>query len=169
MLRADKTAIVDELRGVFSGASSIVVTHYKGLSVAEITELRRQMGAAGAGFRVTKNRLARIALEKTAYVGLAELFVGPTAVAFSNDPVAAPKAAAAFAKRNDKLIIIGGGLGEHVMSSEQVRALADLPSLDELRAKLVGLIQTPASRLVGVLQAPGGQIARVLAAHAGQG
>jgi large subunit ribosomal protein L10 len=169
VLRADKTAIVDELRGVFSGASSIVVTHYKGLSVAEITELRRQMGAAGAGFRVTKNRLARIALETTPYVGLAELFVGPTAVAFSNDPVAAPKAAAAFAKRNEKLIIIGGGLGEHVMSSEQVRALADLPSLDELRAKLVGLIQTPASRLVGVLQAPGGQIARVLAAHAGQG
>jgi large subunit ribosomal protein L10 len=169
VLRADKTAIVDELRGVFSGASSIVVTHYKGLSVAEITELRRQMGAAGAGFRVTKNRLVRIALETTPYVGLAELFVGPTAVAFSNDPVAAPKAAAAFAKRNEKLIIIGGGLGEHVMSSEQVRALADLPSLDELRAKLVGLIQTPASRLVGVLQAPGGQIARVLAAHAGQG
>jgi large subunit ribosomal protein L10 len=169
VLRADKTAIVDELRGVFSGASSIVVTHYKGLSVAEITELRRQMGAAGAGFRVTKNRLVRIALETTPYVGLAGLFVGPTAVAFSNDPVAAPKAAAAFAKRNEKLIIIGGGLGEHVMSSEQVRALADLPSLDELRAKLVGLIQTPASRLVGVLQAPGGQIARVLAAHAGQG
>jgi large subunit ribosomal protein L10 len=169
VLRADKTAIVDDLRGLFSGANAVVVTHYKGLSVAEITELRRQMRAAGAGFRVTKNRLARIALAETPYVGLAELFVGPTAVAFSDDPVAAPKAAAAFARRNDKLIIIGGGLGDHVMSSEQVRALADLPSLDELRARLISLIQTPASRLVGVLQAPGGQIARVLAAHAKQG
>jgi large subunit ribosomal protein L10 len=169
VLRADKTAIVDDLRGVFSGASAVVVTHYKGLSVAEITDLRRQMRAAGAGFRVTKNRLARLALAETRYTGLADLFVGPTAIAFSDDPVAAPKAAAAFAKRNEKLVIIGGGLGDHVMSSEQVRSLADLPSLDELRAKLISLIQTPGSRLVGVLQAPGGQLAQVLAARAEQG
>lgn len=168
MLRADKTAIVDDLRGVFSQAGAVVVTHYKGLSVAEVTQLRRQMRDAGARFRVTKNRLARIALADTAYAGLGELFVGPTAIAYSDDPIAAPKAAIGFAKRNEKLVVIGGGLGEHVMSSEEVRALAELPSLDELRARLISLIQTPASRLVGVLQAPGGQLARVLAAHAEQ-
>lgn len=169
MLRADKTAIVDDLRGVFSQAGAVVVTHYKGLSVAEITELRRQMRSAGARFRVTKNRLARLALADTAYTGLGELFIGPTAIAYSDDPIAAPKAAVGFAKRNQKLVVIGGGLGEHMMSSEEVRALAELPSLDELRAQLISLIQTPASRLVGVLDAPGAQLARVLAAHAEQG
>lgn len=169
MLRADKTAIVDDLRGVFSQAGAVVVTHYKGLSVAEITELRRQMRGAGARFRVTKNRLARLALADTAYTGLGELFIGPTAIAYSDDPIAAPKAAVGFAKRNQKLVVIGGGLGEHMMSSEEVRALAELPSLDELRAQLISLIQTPASRLVGVLDAPGAQLARVLAAHAEQG
>lgn len=169
MLRADKTAIVDDLRGVFSHAGAVVVTHYKGLSVAEITELRRQMRSAGARFRVTKNRLARLALADTAYTGLGELFIGPTAIAYSDDPIAAPKAAVGFAKRNQKLVVIGGGLGEHMMSSQEVRALAELPSLDELRAQLISLIQTPASRLVGVLEAPGAQLARVLAAHAEQG
>lgn len=169
VLRAEKLEIVDDLRGVFSQAGAVVVTHYKGLSVAEITELRRQMRAAGAQFRVTKNRLARIAMAETAYAGLSELFTGPTAIAFSSDPVAAPKAAVGFAKRNEKLLVIGGALGDHLLSSEQVRVLAELPSLDELRARLIGVIQTPASRLVGVLQAPGGQLARVLAAHAEQG
>ena len=168
MLRAKKAEIVDDLRGVFSQAAAVVVTHYKGLSVAEVTELRGQMRAAGVQFRVTKNRLARIAMAETAYTGIADLFTGPTAIAFSDDPMAAPKAAVAFARRNEKLVIIGGGLGDHLLSAEQVRALAELPSLDELRAKLIGLIQTPASRLASLLQAPGGQLARVLAAHAEQ-
>ena len=168
MLRAGKEAVVDDLRGVFGGAGSVVVTHYKGLTVAEMTALRRSMRDAGASFRVTKNRLARLALEDGAYAGLADLFTGPTGVAFSADPMAAPKAAVGFAKKNDKLIIIGGGLAGQVLPPEQVRALADLPSLDELRARLVGLIATPASRLVGLLQAPGGQVARVLAAYAEQ-
>lgn len=168
MLRAEKDEVVESLRGVFTGAGVVVITHYKGLSVAEITALRRQMRDAGAAFRVTKNRLARLALADSEYANLADLFTGPTAVAVSQDPVAAPRAAVAFARRNDKLTIIGGGLGGQVLPPEQVRALAELPSLDELRAKLVGLINTPASRLVGLLQAPGGQIARVLKAHAEQ-
>jgi large subunit ribosomal protein L10 len=169
VLRAKKTEIVDSLRGVFNDAGVIVVTHYQGLSVAEITELRRGMREVGARFRVTKNRLAKIALADTPYSPLAGLFTGPTGIAFSADPVAAPKAAVGYAKRNEKLAIIGGALAGNLLTPEQVRALADLPSIDELRAKLVGLISTPAARLITVLQAPGGQLARVLAAHAERG
>ena len=168
MLRARKSDIVDSLRGVFSDAGVIVVTHYQGLSVAEVTELRRGMRAAGARFRVTKNRLAKIALADTPYSPLAELFTGPTAIAFSQDPIAAPRAAVDYAKRNEKLAIIGGALGSNLLSAEQVRALADLPSIDQLRARLVGLLVSPAARLVGLLQGPGAQLARVLAAHADQ-
>jgi large subunit ribosomal protein L10 len=166
VLRAKKAEIVDSLRGVFNGAGVVVVAHYQGLSVAEITELRRGMREVGARFRVTKNRLAKIALADTPYSPLASLFTGPTGIAFSADPVAAPKAAVGYAKRNEKLAIIGGALAGSLLTPEQVRALADLPSIDELRAKLVGLITTPAARLVGILQAPGGQLARVLAAYA---
>jgi large subunit ribosomal protein L10 len=168
VLRAKKTEIVEGLRGVFSDAGVVVVTHYQGLSVAEVTELRRGMRAAGARFRVTKNRLAKIALADTPYATLAELFTGPTAIAFSSDPVAAPKAAVTYAKRNEKLAIIGGALGGTLLTAEQVRALADLPAIDELRARLVGLLNTPAARLISLLQAPGAQLARVLAAHADQ-
>jgi large subunit ribosomal protein L10 len=169
VLRAKKTEIVDSLRGVFSDAGVVVVTHYQGMSVAEVTELRRGMREAGARFRVTKNRLAKIALADTPYAALAGLFTGPTAIAFSSDPVAAPKAAVGYAKRNEKLAIIGGALGGSLLTPEQVRALADLPSIDEVRARLVGLLTTPAARLVSLLQAPGAQLARVLAAHAEQG
>jgi large subunit ribosomal protein L10 len=169
LLRARKTEIVDSLRGVFSGAGVVVVAHYKGLSVADVGELRRGMRDAGAAFRVTKNTLARIALADTPYATLDPLFTGPTAIAYSADPVAAPKAAVGFAKRNDKLAIVGGALPGNLLTPEQVRALAELPSIDELRARLVGLLTTPAARLVGVLQAPGSQLARVLAAHAEQG
>jgi large subunit ribosomal protein L10 len=168
VLRARKTEIVDSLRGVFSDAGVVVVTHYQGMSVAEVTELRRGMREAGARFRVTKNRLAKIALADTPYSSLAGLFTGPTAIAFSSDPVAAPKAAVGYAKRNEKLAIIGGALGGSLLTAAQVRALADLPSLDEVRAKLVGLLTTPAARVISVLQAPGAQLARVLAAHAEQ-
>jgi large subunit ribosomal protein L10 len=168
VLRAKKSEIVDSLRGVFNDAGVIVVTHYQGLSVAEVTDLRRGMRAAGARFRVTKNRLAKIALADTPYSSLADLFVGPTAIAFSHDPIAAPKAAVGYAKRNEKLAIIGGALGSSLLSAEQVRALADLPSIDELRAKLIGLLASRAARIVGLLQAPGAQLARVLAARADQ-
>jgi large subunit ribosomal protein L10 len=168
VLRAGKEAVVGGLHEVLDNAGVVVVTHYKGLTVAEMTELRRGMRAAGASFRVTKNSLAKLALVDTEYAGLGDYFTGPTGIAVSADPVAAPKAAVAFAKKNDKLVIVGGGFGGQVLPPEKVRALADLPTLDELRAKIVGLLTTPASRIVGVLQAPGGQIARVLAAHAEQ-
>jgi large subunit ribosomal protein L10 len=169
VLRARKHEIVDNLRGVFSDAGVVVVTHYQGLSVAEVTDLRRGMREVGARFRVTKNRLAKIALDETPYSSLRDMFIGPTAIAYSADPVAAPKAAVGYAKKNEKLVIVGGSLAGTLLTAEQVRALADLPSIDELRAKLVGLLTTPAARLVGVLQAPGGQLARALAAHAEQG
>ena len=168
MLRARKSEIVGDLRGVFSDAGVVVVTHYQGMSVAKVTELRRGMRDAGARFRVTKNRLAKIAMADTAYSTLADLFTGPTAIAYSDDPVAAPKAAVGFAKKNENLVIIGGSLQGTLLSAAEVRALADLPSLDELRGKLVGLLTTPASRLVSVLQAPGGQLARVLSARSEQ-
>jgi large subunit ribosomal protein L10 len=168
LLRARKSEIVDGLRGVFSDAGVVVVAHYKGLSVAEVSELRRGMREAGAAFRVTKNTLAKIALADTPYATLEDLFSGPTAIAWSTDPIAAPKAAVGFAKRNDKLAIVGGALAGNLLTPEQVRALADLPSIDELRARLVGLLTTPAARLIAVLQAPGAQVARVLAAHVEQ-
>jgi large subunit ribosomal protein L10 len=169
VLRAEKLEIVESLRGVFADAGVVVVTHFQGLSVAEVTELRRGMRDAGATFRVTKNRLAKIALAETSFDPLVGMFTGPTAIAYSDDPVAAPKAAVDFAKKNDKLVIIGGGLDGNLLTADEVKALASLPSLDELRAKIIGMISTPAQRIASVLQAPAGQIARVLAAHAEQG
>ncbi len=169
MDRTQKQQLVTTLQQDLAGCSCIVVTHQTGLSVAEATELRRQMRGAGAGYRVTKNRLAKRALEGTPFASLAPLFTGPTAVAFSHDPVAAAKAAVAYANRNDKLTIVGGGLNGQPLDAAAVRALATLPSLDELRGKIIGLIQAPATKLAGLLQAPAGQLARVVSAHADQG
>jgi large subunit ribosomal protein L10 len=169
VLRAEKAQVIDDLNGVFSETGVVVVTNYKGLTVAEVTDLRGRIRAAGAAFRVTKNKLAQRALDGTPFAPLAPLFKGPTAIAFSKDPTAAPKIVSEFSKKNDKLQIVGGGLSGTLLDAASVRALADLPSLDELRGKLIGLLNAPASRLVGILQAPGGQIARVLAAHAEQG
>lgn len=166
MDRAKKTELVATLNGTFSSAALVVVTQQTGLSVVEATELRRQMRAAGASYKVTKNRLARLALDGTPYAGLVELFNGPTAIAWSDDPVAAAKVAVEFAKKNDKLAVVGGGLGSQVLDEAGVKALAALPSLDELRARLVGMISTPATRIAGVLQAPAGQLARVMNAYA---
>ena len=166
MLRADKAGVIDDLNGIFGCSGVVVVTHYKGLTVAEIGDLRGQMRAVGATLKVTKNTLARRALDGTPYAPIAELFKGPTAIAVSPDPTAAPKVAVAYARRNEKLQIVGGGLGGTLLDPAAVRALAELPSLDELRARLLLVINTPASRLVGLLQAPGGQLARVLKALA---
>ena len=168
MLRAEKAQVIDDLNEVFAKTGVVVVTHYKGLTVAEITDLRGRIRSAGASFRVTKNKLAQRAVDGTPFAVMAPLFTGPTAIAFSNDPTAAPRIVAEFGKKHDKLQIIGGGLSGSLLDAASVRALAELPSLDELRAKLIGLLNTPASRLVGLLQAPGGQIARVLAARAEQ-
>jgi large subunit ribosomal protein L10 len=164
--RTQKQALVETLQSDLAGSACIVVTHQSGMSVAEATQLRRQMRDAGAGFRVTKNRLAKRALDGTPFASLAPLFTGPTAIAFSHDPVAAAKAAVNFANRNDKLTIVGGGLAGQTLDAAGVRALATLPSLDELRGKIIGLIQAPATKLAGLLQAPAGQLARVISAHA---
>jgi large subunit ribosomal protein L10 len=163
--RAQKQKVVETLREALAETACVVVTRQSGLTVAEVTQLRRQMRGAGANFRVTKNRLARRALEGTRFEPLSPLFAGPTAIAFSRDPVAAAKVAVEFANRNDKLTIVGGGLSGRQIDAAGVRELASLPSLDEVRARFVGLLCTPATRLATVLQAPAGQLARVLAAH----
>jgi large subunit ribosomal protein L10 len=164
--RTQKEELVKSLQQVLADTVCVVVAHQSGLNVAEATQLRRQVRSAGAGFRVTKNRLMRRALTGTAFEPLSALFTGPTAIAFSRDPVAAARVVVQFANRNDKLTIIGGGLAGQPMDAAEVRELARLPSLDELRGKLVGLLQAPGTRLAVVLQAPGGQVARVLAAYA---
>jgi large subunit ribosomal protein L10 len=164
--RSQKEKLVATLHHALDDTVCVVVTHQTGLTVAEVTELRRQMRAAGASFKVTKNRLARLALAGTKFEQLSPLFTGPTAVAFSRDPVAAAKVAVEFANKNGKLTIVGGSLGDRQLDVAGVRSLATLPSLDQLRAKLVGLLQTPAVRIATVLQAPGAQVARVLAAYA---
>lgn len=166
MDRAQKEEKVAVLHEAFLGAGLVVILHQAGLSVKESTALRGQVRKAGAGFRVTKNRLARIALKGTQFEGLADLFTGPTAIAYSEDPVAAAKVIADYAKGNDKVAIVGGGLGAQVLDRAGVEALAKLPSLDELRGRLLGMIQTPATRVAGVLQAPAGQLARVFNAYA---
>jgi large subunit ribosomal protein L10 len=151
---------------VFADTSMVVVTRNDGMTVADVTELRRRMRAAGASFKVAKNRLALLALEGTRFDGLAPLMKGPTAISWSKDPVAVAKAAVDFAKTNDKFVLVGGALGSQVLDASGVKALSELPSLDSLRAKLLGLIAAPATRIAGVLQAPAGQLARVFAAYA---
>lgn len=169
MLRAEKADIVEDLRGIFNDAGVVVVTHYMGLNVAELRALRMQMRDMDARFRVTKNSLAKLAIEGTPFAALGDMLEGPTAIAYSPDPVSAPKVVSAFAKKNDKLKIVGASYAGTILDADAVRALAELPSLDELRAKLLALINTPASRMVGLLQAPGGQLARVLKAKADLG
>ena len=166
MDRSRKEDLVAELQQTLADTTLLVVTHQNGLSVEETTELRLQMREAGAGFKVTKNRLAKIALKDTQFEPLSDMFNGPTAIAVSEDPVAAARVAVNFAKGNDKLTILGGALGDKALDVDGVNALAKLPSLDELRGKLVGLLQAPAGKIVGVLQAPGGQLARVFGAYA---
>ena len=166
MDRAEKEKLVAALTGVFKNTGVVVVTHNLGLTVTQMNALRVNMAEAGAVLKVTKNRLTKLALEGTDAEGIKDLFSGPTVLAYSDDPVAAPKVIAEFAKKNDKLVVLGGSLGTTVLDVSGVKALADLPSLDELRAKLVGMIQTPATRIAGVLQAPAGQLARVFNAYA---
>ncbi|MAN63365.1 MAG: 50S ribosomal protein L10 [Parvibaculum sp.] len=169
MKRAEKEDLVTHLKGVFTDAGVVVVAHYSGLTVAQMTVLRARMAEAGGNVKVTKNRLAKLALDGTAVAGIADHFTGPTAIAYSEDPVAAPRIAAAFAKENEQFVILGGAMGETLLDQNGVKALAELPSLDELRGKLVGMISTPATRIAGVLQAPAGQLARVMGAKAAQG
>jgi len=167
--RARKEELVTELNQSFGDAALVVVTQQSGMTVAESTDLRARMREAGAGYKVTKNRLAKLALAGTTYEPISDLFNGPTAIAYSADPVAAARVAVNYAKENDKLVVIGGAMGETLLDESAVKALADLPSLDELRGKIVGMLITPATRVAGVLQAPAGQLARVLGAYANKG
>ena len=166
MDRAEKRELVTGLNDAFKGAGSVVVAHYAGITVAQMNDLRSKMRAAGGTVKVAKNRLAKIALQGTDSEGIQKLFKGQTLIAYSNDPIAAPKVASDFAKGNEKLIILGGSMGQTALNADGVKALATLPSLDELRAKIVGMIQTPATRIATIVNAPASSVARVIGAYA---
>ena len=165
MEKAKKAEVVEDLNEIFSKAGSVVVAHYSGMTVAQMSDLRARMGAAGASFRVSKNRLAVRALKGTPIEGIAHLFKGPTGIAVSDDPIAASKVAVAYAKDNEKLVILGGSVGATSLDVNGVKALASLPSLNELRGKIVGLLVAPATKIAGIVQAPAGQLARVIGAY----
>ena len=165
MDRSQKTDAVAELNRTFNEVGVVVVTRNLGMTVKQSTDLRNKMRDAGASYKVAKNRLAIIALEGTDYGSLADLLTGPTALASSTDPVAAAKAVVEFAKTTDKIEIVGGAMGKTVLDANGVKALASLPSLDELRGKIVGLLVAPATKLATVTQAPAAQLARVFAAY----
>jgi len=166
MDRTQKAEAVKSLNGLFSEDGAVVVAHYSGMTVAQMGELRSRLRKAGASFKVAKNRLAVRALDGTNAAGIADLFKGPTGIAYSADPVAAPKVLLAYAKENEKFKILGGFAVGTVLDPAGVQALAELPSLDQLRGKLLGLLQAPATKIAGVLQAPAGQLARVVGAYA---
>ena len=164
MDRAQKREVVTALHDVFADTGVIVIAHYAGLTVAQMTQLRSEMKSAGGQVKVAKNRLAKLALEGTDAKGIADLMRGPTCIAYSADPVAAPKIAVKFAKGHEKFVILGGAMGTTVLDAQGVSALASLPSLDELRGTLIGLIQAPASKIARTVNEPGAQLARVVAA-----
>ena len=166
MDRTQKAEAVQGLNGLFADAGAVIVAHYSGMTVAQMGEMRSRLRKAGASFKVAKNRLAMRALEGTPAAGISELFKGPTGIAYSKDPVSAAKVLVAYAKENDRLKILGGVAVGTVLNPEGVKALAELPSLDQLRGKILGLLQAPATKIAGVLQAPAGSVARVIAAYA---
>jgi len=167
--RTEKAELIETLQETLSGATTVVIAHQVGLTVAESTELRQKMRESGSTFKVTKNRITKLALAGTDFEGLTDLFTGPTAMGTSADPVAAAKTLVDYAKSNDKLTIVGGALDGKVLDKAGVEALATMPSLDELRGKLIGLVQAPAGKIAGVIAAPAGGLARVIKAHADQG
>lgn len=169
MDRAAKQALVTSLNASFKEAGAVVVTHYAGLTVAQMTDYRRRMKEAGGSVKVAKNRLAVLALKDTGAAGISDLFKGQTCVAFSKDPIAAAKVTVKYSKDNDKLVILGGSMGTTILDPKGVKALADLPSLDELRAKLIGLLNAPATKIARTIKEPGAKLARVVQAKASQG
>ena len=168
MNRQEKAELIETLQTTLNASATVVVSHQVGMTVAESSDLRVKMREAGAGFKVTKNRIAKLALKGTAYEDLESMFAGPTAIGTSADPVSAAKALVDFAKTNDKLTIVGGSMDGKILDKAGVEALAKLPSLDELRGRLVGLVQAPAAKLARVTQAPAGKVARVIQARADQ-
>jgi large subunit ribosomal protein L10 len=169
MNRTEKQQWIEGVNSDASNAAIVIVAHYKGLSVAEISDLRVNVRKAGAKLKVTKNLLAKRAIAGTQYAKLEDLFKGPTITAFADEPVSAAKVLSDFAKKNDKLVLLGGAFGETVLDKAGIQQLASLPSLDELRAKILSMIQTPATRIAAVLSAPAGQLARLQGAKAAQG
>ena len=165
MERAKKAESIETLKGVFANAGAVVVTHYTGITVAQMEDLRGRLRKQGASFKVVKNRLAQKALDG-ADDGALALFKGPVGIAFGPDAVSAAKVSTQYAKDNEKFTIIGGLMGEQVLDAKGIDALAKLPSLDELRGRIIGMLNTPATRIAGTLQAPGGQLARLLNAYA---
>ncbi len=166
MERAAKAEQVTELKGVFQTAKTVVVAHYAGLTVAQMQILRKQARQAGTTVKVAKNRLAKIALEGTDVASIGPLLKGPTVIAYSNDPVGASKVAVDFAKAHESFVILGGAMGKTALDPNGVKALAALPSLDELRAKLVGLLMAPATKIAQLANAPAAKLARVVQAYA---
>ncbi len=164
--RAEKREFVTWLNEAFRKSGSVVVAHYSGLTVSQMNDLRSKMGEAGGAVKVAKNRLAKIALQGTESESIVGLFTGQTLIAYSEDPITAPKVAVDFAKSNDKFVILGGSMGATSLTVDAVKSLASLPSLNELRAKLVGMISTPATRIAQVVNAPAGQVVRVIGAYA---
>jgi large subunit ribosomal protein L10 len=167
--RAEKREAVTALNQVFKDTGTVVVAHYAGLTVADMTTLRGRMRDAGGGVKVAKNRLAKLALEGTDVAHIAGLLKGQTVIAYSKDPVAAAKVTVEFAKTNEKLVSLGGAIGTTNLNPDGVQALATLPSLDEMRARLVGMIATPATRIAQIVAAPAAQVARVVGAYARKG
>ena len=166
MDRAQKAESIEALKGVFASSGAVVVTHYLGLTVAEMTDLRGRLRKENAQIKVVKNRLAQKALDGSAGEAGVALFKGPVAIAFAPDPVSAAKVVTQYAKDNEKFSVVGGLMGETVLDQNAIKSLASLPSLDQLRGKIVGLLQAPATKIAGVLQAPAGQLARVVGAYA---
>jgi len=163
--RAQKRELVGTLNETWKGIGAVVVAHYTGMTVAEMTEYRKRMKAAGGAVKVAKNRLAKLSLQGTSAEAIADLLKGQTCIAYSGDPISAAKVSVKYAKENNKLVILGGAMGSAVLDTKAVQALADLPSLDELRATLIGLLQAPATKIARVLKEPGAQLARVLHAQ----
>ena len=168
MNRQEKAELIETLQTTLNDSTTVVVAHQVGMTVAESSDLRAKMREAGAGFKVTKNRIAKLALNDTPHTALESLFTGPTAIGTSADPVAAAKVLVEYAKSNDKLTIVGGSMDGKSLDKAGVEALAKLPSLDELRGKLVGILQGPAAKLARVAQAPAGKVARVIQARSDQ-
>jgi large subunit ribosomal protein L10 len=160
---------VTALNTVFQDTGVVVVAHYAGMTVDQMTDYRQRIKEAGGKVKVAKNRLAKLALKDTTYEPITDLFKGPTCLAYSEDPIAAAKITVAYAKGNDKLVILGGAMGETVLDVNAIKALAELPSLDELRAKLIGLLNAPATKVVRTIKEPGAKLARVIQAKAAQG
>lgn len=169
MDRAAKSELVTSLHDVFKDTGVVVVAHYAGMTVAQMTEYRRRMKEVGGKVKVAKNRLAKLAIKDTTAEGIADLFKGPTCIAYSEDPVAAARISVKYAKENEKLVILGGAMGEKVLDVNSVKALADLPSLDELRATLIGLLNAPATKIARTVKEPGAQLARVIQAKVAAG